>query len=432
VETAAALISLLAAQLILARYTRSTQVADLLLGASLAVLAFGNLALSAVPAILDEERGPFGTWAPLAVRTVAAVLFALAAWTPERRITHPARAARRAALGGGCLIAAILLAVAAAPGSLPAVTPPGLPAVTPPGLSDDGPGRPRLDGNPVVLGLQMASTLLFAAAAVGFARRADRTGDGLYRWLAIAAALGAFSRLNYLIYPSLGTSWFFTGDILRLAFFIALLAAGVQELRWTQRRLADAAVLHERQRIARELHDGVAQDLAFIIQQARALRRLGPNPGIDRLVTAAQRALDESREAVSTLVRPSAQPLSEALAETAKDVAEREGSTVDTDLLADVAVPAPTQEAMLRIVREAVINAARHGGARRIAVRLHEDPDLCLSVTDDGRGFDVAGAAAAAGRRGLKGMAERAEDIGGELSIESAPGRGTQIRVVVR
>jgi signal transduction histidine kinase len=420
VETAAALISLLAAQLILGRYARSIQLADLLLGSALMVLAFGNLALSAIPAILDEERGPVATWGALVVRTVGAVLLALAAWAPTRPIRHPNRTARLTALGGGSLIAATVLAVAAAGDALPTV------------VSDGVPRDPRLGGNPVVLCLQLASTLMFAAAAVGFVRRADRLGDRLMHWLAIAAALGAFSRLNYLLYPSLGTSWFFMGDVLRLAFFMALLAAGYQELRWTQRRLADAAVLQERQRIARDIHDGVAQDLVFIVQQGRALRRnLGPVPGVERVIGAAQRALDESREAVATLVRPPNQTLADALAQTAREAAEREGTTIDTDLVPDVAVPGPTQEAMLRILREAVINAARHGGARCITVRLREEPKLCLSVTDDGKGFDVTEAATAPGRRGLRGIAERVEGIGGELSIESAPGRGTEIRVMI-
>ena len=421
VETAAALISLLAAQLILSRYARSTELADLLLGSALVVLAFGNLALSAIPAVLDEEHGSLGTWGALAVRTVGAALLAVAAWAQARPVRHPAGAARVAAAAGGGLIIAIVVGVAVAAEALPPVV-----------ADSAGPGRPGLGGNPVVFALQLASTLLFATAAVGFARRADKTGDRLIHWLAIAAALGAFSRLNYLLYPSLGTSWFFAGDVLRLAFFLALLAAGVQELRWTQRRLADVAVLQERQRIAREIHDGVSQDLAFILQQGRTLRRrLGPVDGIERVITASQRALDESREAFATLVRPPRQPLSDALAQTAREAAEREGSAVDTDLVPDVAVSGPTQEAMLRILREAVINAARHGRAKRISVQLREDPKLCLSVSDDGRGFDVAQAAAAPGRHGLRSMAERVQRIGGELSIESEPGRGTRIRVVI-
>ena len=424
VETAAALISLLAAQLILGRYVRSTELGDLLLGAALTVIAFGTLALSAVPAILDDEQGPIATWGALIVRTIGAALLGFAAWTPPRPIRHPLRAARVTVVGGGAAVLVVVLAVAAAGELLPS----GLPS----GISPEGSGRSRLDGEAAMLGLQLASMLFFAAAAVGFARRADATGDRLIHWLAIAAALAAFSRVNYLVDPSLGTAWFFTGDVLRLLFFAALLAAGLEELRWAQRRLAEAAVLQERQRIARDLHDGVAQDLAFILQQARAMRRnMGLVPGIERVIAAGQRALDESREAVATLARPPSQPLAQALAETAREAAEREGTTVDTDLVAGVAVPGPTQEAMVRVLREAVINAARHGGARCIRVQLREEPKLCLSVSDDGRGFDVADAAAAPGHHGLRGMAERVHGIGGELSIDSEPGHGTRVRVVV-
>ena len=91
VETAAALISLLAAQLILGRYARSIELADLLLGSALMVLAFGNLALSAVPAIIDGERGPVATWGALIVRTIGAVLLALAACAPARPIRYAVR-----------------------------------------------------------------------------------------------------------------------------------------------------------------------------------------------------------------------------------------------------------------------------------------------------------------------------------------------------
>ena len=419
VETAAALVSLLAGQLILGRYARSTELADLILGASLILLAFGNLAFSALPAIIEQERAALATWGAVIVRTASAALLTAAAWVPPRPLRQPARATRLAVIGGGALLAVTFIAVAlvgGAPSDAPARD--SLPAA--------------LEGNTIVFVLQLAATVLYAAAAIGFVRRADRGDDSLIRWLGIACVFGAFSRLNYLIDPSLGTTWLLTGDVLRLAFFASLLVAGVHELRWAQRRVADAAVLEERARISREIHDGMAQDLAFLVQQGRGLRRsLGPTPAIERMIDAAQHALDESREAVTALVRPSHQPLSEALAETAREAAEREGSTVDTELLRDVSVPGPTQEAMVRVLREAVINAARHGGARHIRVQLREDPRLCLSVSDDGRGFDVARAAAAPGRPGLKGMAERVKGIGGELSIESAPGHGTRVLLVV-
>jgi signal transduction histidine kinase len=342
VETAAALISLLAAQLALGRYARSTQQADLLLGAGLLVLALGTLGFSALPAVVGAEDDPVATWGALIARTAGVTLFALAAGARPRAIRHPARVGRLAAAGACAALVAILAALAIAGDALPSLARPDLAAA--------GAVWPPLDAGTL---LQVATMLLFCAAAVGFTRRADRTGDAMARWLAIAATLGAFSRLNYLIHPSLGTSWFFAGDVLRFGFFVALLVAGIEELRRNQRELADAAVMDERQRIAREIHDGMAQDLAFIVQQGRHLqRRLEPARGLELIVMAAQRALDESREAVAALVRPPCQPLADALAQTAREAAEREGSTVDTDLVPDVAVPGATQEAMLRILRE--------------------------------------------------------------------------------
>ena len=77
-----------------------------------------------------------------------------------------------------------------------------LPRAIPPDLSPLG-RRARVVGNPTVLATQLTVTVLFAVAAAGFARSADRTGDELRRWLAIATTLGAFAWLNYFLFPSL-------------------------------------------------------------------------------------------------------------------------------------------------------------------------------------------------------------------------------------
>jgi signal transduction histidine kinase len=88
----------------------------------------------------------------------------------------------------------------------------------------------------------------------------------------------------------------------------------------------------------------------------------------------------------------------------------------------------PVQEVLLRVLREAIINAMRHGRAETVTVTLCEDPGLHLVVSDDGIGFDVA-AADQSGRLGLRSMAKRIRDVGGELAIDSAPGRGTRVEV---
>jgi len=423
-ETAASLISLVAAQLIYGRFRRSFLLSDLLLTASLSTFAAANLLFSTIPAVADSGTGPVATWAPVAGRLLGAALLALAALWPDRTLRHPTREFQRVIAGCVVALGAVTVAVALAGDGLP-------PAVRP-DLSPESASRPRVTGEPTILGAQLVDMLLFAVAAIGFARRAERTGDGLAGWLAIAATLGSFSRLNYFLFPSLYSPYFYVGDVLRLGFFLALLAGGVLELRRMQRTLLNAAVLQERERIARDIHDGVAQDIAFILQHGRRLaERDGAPAGLDHLVQAAQRALDESRHAIAALVRSSEEPLSDSVTLTAHETAGRENCFVEMDLDCDVQVPSATQEVLLRVLREAIINAIRHGGAASIRVELRDKPRLRMAVVDDGQGFHVDDARNAPGRLGLRSMATRVRAIGGDLVIESEPGRGSRVEVLM-
>jgi two-component system, NarL family, sensor histidine kinase UhpB len=97
----------------------------------------------------------------------------------------------------------------------------------------------------------------------------------------------------------------------------------------------------------------------------------------------------------------------------------------------DVELPGPARESMLRIVREAVTNAARHGHARCVSVELLERPALELRIADDGVGFDPETLDERSGRRGIAGMRERAVALGGSLSIRSRPGGGSEIGLML-
>jgi signal transduction histidine kinase len=423
-ETAAALISLLTAQLLYGRFRQTLERRDLILTAALSTFAATNLLFSAVPAIASTRAGAFATWAPAGGQLLAASLFAAAALAPARALRHPDQDARR--LLGACVVVltAIALGVAVAGGMLPRAIPAD--------LSPESGARPPIVGNPTILAALVAMMLLMALAAIGFARRARRQTDELTRWLAIAATFGAFARLNYFLFPSLYSEYFYAGDILRLCFVLALFAGGVSELRRTRHALATAAAQDERQRLARDVHDGVAQDLAYIVQQGRRLlREPGAPAGLQPLVAAAQRSLDESRHVVSSLARPGDEPLTEALASTALETAGREGGRVELRLEDEVTVPARTHEALLRIVRESIINARRHGRADAVVVELTALPQLRVIVADDGDGFDVDAASLMPGRFGLDSMAARVREIGGVLTIDSEPGRGTRVEVVL-
>jgi signal transduction histidine kinase len=423
-ETAAAVISLLTALLLYGRFRQTLERRDLLITAALSTFAASNLLFSAVPAVVSTRAGPFATWASAGGQFLAVSLFAIAALAPARPLRHPRDEARR--LLGTCALAlaAIALVVAIAAGTLPRAIPAD--------LSPESVSRPRLVGNPTILAANFAMMLAMGLAAIGFARRARQQSDELIRWLAIAATFGAFARLNYFLFPSLYSEYFYAGDLLRLCFVLALFAGGVSELRRTRQLLAVAAAQDERQRLARDVHDGVAQDLAYIVQQGRRLiREPGAPAGLQPLVAAAQRSLDESRHVVSSLARPGDEPLTEALASIARETADREGGRIDLRLEDEVTVPASMQEALLRVVRESIINARRHGRAATVVVELTALPHLRLTVTDDGDGFDVDPAWARPGRFGLKSMDARVRAIGGVLTIDSEPGRGTRVEVVV-
>jgi signal transduction histidine kinase len=156
------------------------------------------------------------------------------------------------------------------------------------------------------------------------------------------------------------------------------------------------------------------------------------------LEDAARRALDEARAAVSALTLGTDEPFPAALAAAAEDVTLRSGARLEVELPVepfDVSLEA--RQALMRIVREAVANATRHGRAETVRLsvervaRVGQAPMLRVRVADDGSGFDVPDALAARRGFGLKSITERAEGLGGTVHITSAAGAGTQVEVVV-
>jgi signal transduction histidine kinase len=280
--------------------------------------------------------------------------------------------------------------------------------------------------------MQLAAAAFFMAAAIGFTRRGERTGDELMTWLAASAALASFARLNYALFPSLYTQWVYVGDALRLGSNLLLLAGVAREIVHYQRRLADAAAMEERRRIARELHDGLAQELAFVAAQGRSLSRNPDAIEIKYLAAAAERALDESRRAIALLTHPPDEPLDRALVQTVEELVNRMGRRARFDVEEGVDVPPKTREALLRIVREAVTNAGRHGQAELITVELENGNGVRLRIADDGVGFDPGEIDLELQRGfGLTTMRKRTEAIGGRLRIGALPEGGTEVEVVI-
>jgi signal transduction histidine kinase len=196
-------------------------------------------------------------------------------------------------------------------------------------------------------------------------------------------------------------------------------------------QLALHAMAEERRRIARELHDGLAHELAFIASKTHRSPSADFAPvDLHELAGAADRALDEARRAITVLSTSRHQPLEIALAQTAEDLGARLGVAVALDLARGIDVPGEVTENLLRIVREAITNAAVHGGPNRVVVRLSAQDGVKLVVEDDGCGFDTR-LAERSGGFGLLSMKERAASIGARFSVESSPARGTRVEVVV-
>jgi signal transduction histidine kinase len=187
------------------------------------------------------------------------------------------------------------------------------------------------------------------------------------------------------------------------------------------------ATAEERRRIARDLHDGLAHELAFIASKARGT---GTGSNAREVASAADRALDEARRAITVLSSSEPQSLTRALTQTAEDLGARLGVPVLLDLDESFDVPPPVAEQLLRVVREAITNAAVHGRPRAVMITLQADDGAQrLVIGDDGCGFDPADSA---GRGfGLVSMRERAASIGAGFDVRSAPDLGTRIEVAL-
>lgn len=205
-------------------------------------------------------------------------------------------------------------------------------------------------------------------------------------------------------------------------------------------RVGELTVVEERNRLARELHDSVSQTLfsmSFTAEAAADLIERDPAQAAEsvrRLGEQTRAALAELRELIFELRPPdvAAEGLAPALEKHVALVCR--AYRCDVQVLACDVDGLATDRAseLFRIAQEALSNALRHAGAARITIDVRRrDGDVVLEVTDDGRGFDPEAAAVRARHLGLTSMEERSRALGGTLTIDSAPGRGTTVRAEV-
>jgi signal transduction histidine kinase len=421
-ETANALVALLVGFLVYGRFRQSRRTRELLLVLALCTVAVANLVLTAVPVAVAIGRGEdFSRWAAVGIRLLGTILLTAAALVPPTA-TVAKRRAKRAVLTLAVAVGTVAVSGIVWGNELP---PTVNPVVT---LGDGSP--PQLVAHPAVLAIQGVGAVLYGISAVAFTRQAGRAADELFRWMAAGCVLAAFARIHYLLFPSLYSEYVYSGDVLRLGFYLLLLAGAVREIGsyWALR--TRAAVLEDRRRMARDLHDGLAQELSYIWSQSRTLTGgASAAAAVERIAGAAGRALDEARRAIAALSRPFDEPFVRTLQRVADDVATRYDVKVHTALDPAFDVSPPEGEALVRIVMEAARNAVRHGRATEIDLTLTAVP-RSLAITDDGRGFSTGPLAEGRGGGfGLVSMRERARALGGEFTVTSSPGAGARVLV---
>jgi signal transduction histidine kinase len=246
----------------------------------------------------------------------------------------------------------------------------------------------------------------------------------------------------------LGIEW--RPHFYKTAWFPALCGLAALAVAWVWYRLhvrnlqqRFAAVLGERNRLAREMHDTLIQGcvgVSALLEAASSAREVSPSIGdelLDRARNEVRATVDEARLAVWNL-RQNTSALYWGLAPAISQLARRlsletgipirfESSGSPPDLGAE------TERSLLMIVREALQNALRHAAPKYVSVALRSDRrGLQVEIEDDGRGFDLSIINSSNGRHyGLIGMRERAEKMGGRLSLTSSPGKGTQVRLSI-
>ena len=410
------------------------------------LIAVMILGIDAAFGLSLQAPGQLPLWSVILSRGTAAALLGIAGVAALRRWQSDEWPAALVLALPALLVTAAIVAAAAIQPSLPDLLGPAAMAQlrrdpTAPLVAASGPG---------LIGLQALIGLAMLAAATLRYRVYRRDRRRVDAYLAVGFVVAAFSQVHAAIHPGSYSSLVTSGDLLRVAFYAIMLIAVAVETRQDVRdlhnanvelaRLHDVATLQatteERARLAREIHDGMSQQLWLArLKQGRLLQEGGLSE--EALVLAAEvtasieSALDEARQAILALRPREESTFAEVMERYADEFSDRFGIPTGYRIDPIVERLGPRAQAeLLRIAQEAFANARKHADATRVSVRAEPTPDgLRLTVTDNGRGFD-RGAIGSKGY-GLRSMRERAELIGASLEIDSRPQDGTRVIVSV-
>ena len=380
---------------------------DLFLCTGFLIASVSGAAFAVAPLVGGQPVHRPEAWAGVVGRLLSWTLIATAAFVRGR--SGP-RALFNTAVAACLALGLTWAALRSAGGALPAI-----------GQGVETPG--------LLTGARAAQALLTLLALVGFGKRFYERREDLDRWLALGSTLMLFASLHYIFTPVLAPGSVSRGDALRLLAY-GLLLAGV----WRAISYAEfgRAVAEERARVAREIHDGLAQYLFAVSTHATMLQRGAPQEEtLAKLKEAADAAQQEARFAILALSTAAGNaPFDSALRRYVEFLTADGQLEVDLEIDPAVRLAPDEQIEVFRIVQEGLANVRKHANATRaeVEIGMRED-ERFVSVRDDGEGFD--GESPAAGQ-GLKNIRARTKTIEGGFSLISRPGRGTALEVVLR
>ncbi len=408
-DTTVAIIATIVALLAAIRFLVEGRGMDLLLAAGFLAIGLGSAIFAVAPVIAFDELDPTEAWAAIGAAIFGTALVALAPFV-ARRVTKR----RRALVVTLCVVGLALLGVWVDSRVLRLEF----------DLGPNGGAR----SVPVIVAYALL-TALSLVAVVGFGLRYRRHGRDLDSWLALSLTLVVFADLHYVLAPARSSHYVLQSDLLRVLAFTVLLV-GV----WRAIGSAEfgRAVAEERARVAREIHDGLAQYLFALSTHVSMLESGGPLDEIlPRLKFAVTGAQQEAQFAVLALSSAAGSAPFDSALKRYVDFLVADGA-LEVEVHIDPRVTlAPDEEIeVFRIVQEGLANARKHAEARQAEVSIVQQGDRrIVRVTDDGAGFEHDDPGAG---QGLKNMRARAAAIQGALSLSSAPGKGTAIEVVLR
>jgi signal transduction histidine kinase len=383
---------------------------DLLLSCGFFTGALGTAVFAIGPTLGGQTVGAPEGWAEIGSRVLAGGLIAAAPFVASRR-PKPDRSLALA-LGGCAATLALAWAVAS---SLEPILP---------SLGEADATAP--------VGLVFAyslQALLALVALVGFGLRFRGRGEDLDGWLALGVTFLLFSALVFVFTPVAPSDFVSQGDFLRVLGYGVLLVGVGRAIRAAE---SARAVADERARVAREIHDGLAQYLFVVSTHATMLENGSPpEQTLARLKEAAALAQQEARFAVLALSSAAGRAPFDAALRRYVEFLTADGA-LDVELEIDGALLlAPDEQIeIFRIVQEGLANVRKHAGASRAEVLIGESAGRrFVRVLDDGQGFEPGDNGAG---QGLKNIRRRVESIEGSFEVRSRPGRGTALEIGLR